>query len=108
MDSVREKKVHISSKNRENDTERRMRRGWWEEKGKREKREKGDTRHTSVFLAAVRTHNDRTAKLIKVNSYFFPCFVTEIPSEHNQTIKRAFVVSNKTFENALGWLTRVL
>lgn len=55
--------------------------------------------------------DDRTAKLIKVSSFFFSsssCFVTVIPSEHNQTVKRAFVVSSKTFENALGWLTRVL
>lgn len=57
----------------------------------------------------LQLEHDRTAKLMKVNSDFFlPCFVTENPSEHDQAIKRALVVSNKTFENALGWLTRVL
>lgn len=89
MDSIREKKIfHISSKNR--DTTRRMRRG------RREKRVEGGKNEKRAAPAMQASF--RTAKPI-----FFPCFVTENPSEHNQTVKRAFVVSNKTFENAL-WL----
>lgn len=81
---------------------------WEEDTGKKKGGEKNET---PVMQASfwLQLGHDRTAKLMKVNSYFFlPCFVTENPSEHDQAIKRAFVASNKTFENVLGWLTRVL
>lgn len=42
-----------------------------EREKKREKGEKGDARDGGIFLVAVRTHDDRTAKVIKVHSYFF-------------------------------------
>lgn len=71
-------------------------------------REVTGMRGKEAMRASSWLQSGHTTKVVKVDSYFFLCFVTEIPSEHNQTVKRARVVSNKTFKNALGWLTRVL